>query len=109
MHANYVIQIVGQIIQNLWPNATKTLCTKYKVSKLGSVALLIIIWQTYDSAFSSDAAKTMKPSNVVFLIFMSIALFTFFLLISFFTSRLWLNKADTVAVCYCVPAKTPAS
>jgi len=79
------------------------------VGKLGSVALLIIIWQTYDQAFSSDALRTMKVSNVVFLVFMSITLFAFFLLLSLFTSKLWFGKADTVAICYCVPAKTPAS
>jgi sodium/bile acid cotransporter 7 len=96
-------------VQNIWPNATKTVCTKYKVGKLGSVALLIIIWQTYDQAFSSSALKTMKTSNVVFLVFMSTGLFAFFLVLAFFTSKIFFNKADTVAICYCVPAKTPAS
>jgi sodium/bile acid cotransporter 7 len=102
-------KIAGQLVQHFFPNATKTVCTKYKVGKLGSVALLIIIWQTYDQAFSSDALRTMKTSNVLFLIFMSIALFAFFLLLSLFTSKYLFNKADTVAICYCVPAKTPAS
>jgi sodium/bile acid cotransporter 7 len=83
-------------------------CSKYKVSKLGSVSLLIIIWQTYDSAFSSDALKNMKGSNAAFLVFMSLTLFALFLAVAFFTSRLWLGRADTVAVCYCGPAKTPA-
>jgi solute carrier family 10 (sodium/bile acid cotransporter), member 7 len=83
-------------------------CTKYKISKLGSVALLIIIWQTYDQAFSSDALRKIKTSNICFIIFMSIALFFTFLAISFSVSNLWLPRADTVAVCYCVPAKTPA-
>lgn len=95
-------------MQYLWPKATSTVCTKYKVGKLGSVALLIIIWQTYDQAFSSDALRTMKPSNIIFLVFMSTALFTLFLLLSLFTSKLLFSKADTVAICYCVPAKTPA-
>lgn len=31
-----------------------------------------------------------------------------YLAICFFTSILWLSKADTIAVVYCVPAKTPA-
>lgn len=96
-------------MQNIWPNATKTVCTKYKVGKLGSVALLIIIWQTYDQAFSSSALRTMKTSNIVFLVFMSTALFAFFLVIAFFSSKIFFNRADTTAICYCVPAKTPAS
>jgi solute carrier family 10 (sodium/bile acid cotransporter), member 7 len=95
-------------VQHFWPKATSTICTKYKISKLGSVALLIIIWQTYDQAFSSDALRTMKTSNVIFLVFMSLGLFTLFLLLSLFTSKILFSKPDTVAICYCVPAKTPA-
>jgi len=83
-------------------------CGTYKVSKLGSVALLIIIWQTYDQAFSSDALRKIKTSNILFIIFMSVLLFFTFLTITFFVSKLWLPRTDTVAVCYCVPAKTPA-
>lgn len=101
-------QLVGQVVQNLFPNGTKIVCTKYKVSKLGSVALLIIIWQTYDQAFSSKALQSVPGSNIAFIVFMSIALFSLFLLVSLLVSKLWMSRADTVAVCYCVPAKTPA-
>jgi sodium/bile acid cotransporter 7 len=101
-------QIAGQIVQYLFPNATKTVCTKYKVSKLGSVALLIIIWQTYDQAFSSNALQSVSGSNIAFVVFMSIALFSLFLVVSLLLSKLWMGRADTVAICYCVPAKTPA-
>jgi solute carrier family 10 (sodium/bile acid cotransporter), member 7 len=75
---------------------------------LGSVALLVIIWQTYDQAFSSDALRKIKTSNILFLIFMSITLFFIFLLVSFYVAKLWLPRADVVACCYCVPGKTPA-
>ena len=45
---------------------------------------------------------------MVFIVFMSIALFFIFLAVCFGTSLLWLPKADTISVCYCVPAKSPA-
>lgn len=78
------------------------------MSKLGSVALLVIIWSTYDQAFSTGAFDGVKSSNICFLVFMSIALFFLLLALSFFLSMLWLPKEDVVAVCYCGPAKTPA-
>jgi sodium/bile acid cotransporter 7 len=101
-------QIAGQIVQNVFPGPTKTVCTKYKASKLGSMALLIIIWQTYDQAFSSNALQELPASNIAFIVFMSIALFSLLLAVSLVTSKLWMGRADTVAMCYCIPAKTPA-
>jgi sodium/bile acid cotransporter 7 len=100
--------VAGQIIQNLFPKQTKYVFTRFKLSKLGSVCLLVIIWQTYDQAFSSGAFQSVKPSNIIFIVFMSIALFFIFLAVCFFTSILWLPRQDTISVCYCVPAKTPA-
>lgn len=95
-------------MQYLLPGPTKTVCTKYKASKLGSMALLIIIWQTYDQAFSSHTLKVLPGSNIVFLVFSSIALFTLMLVVSLVSARFWMGRADTVAMCYCIPAKTPA-
>jgi sodium/bile acid cotransporter 7 len=100
--------VAGQIIQNLFPKQTNYIFTRFKLSKLGSVCLLVIIWQTYDQAFSSGAFQSVKPSNIIFIVFISIALFFVFLAVCFFTSILWLPREDTISVCYCVPAKTPA-
>ena len=95
-------------MQHYLPGPTKTVCTKYKVSKLGSMALLIIIWGTYDQAFGSNAMRELPGNNITFLIFISIALFSLLLAVSLVTSKLWMGRADTVAMCYCIPAKTPA-
>lgn len=100
--------MAGQIIQNIFPKQTKYVFTRFRLSKLGSICLLVIIWQTYDQAFSSGAFLTIKASNVIFIVFISIALFFVFLAVCFFTSTLWLPRQDTISVCYCVPAKTPA-
>jgi sodium/bile acid cotransporter 7 len=104
----FLPMFVGQIIQNIWPEPTKNIIAKFKLNKLGSISLLVIIWQTYDSAFRSGAFTSIKGSNMVFIVFISIALFMIYLAVAFFTSILWLPKEDTIAVCYCVPAKTPA-
>ncbi|OCK77160.1 hypothetical protein K432DRAFT_384911 [Lepidopterella palustris CBS 459.81] len=99
---------VGQVVQNLFPRPTKTVFTKWKLSKLSSLALLTIIWQTFDQAFGSGAFASVKGDNIVFIVFMSIALFMLWLGVCFATSMLWLGKQDVIACCYCCPAKTPA-
>lgn len=99
---------VGQVIQHFLPKPTKTIMTQYKVSKLSSVALLVIIWSTYDKAFATKAFDTVPATNIILVVFSSIGFYALWLALSLFLSRLWLNKRDTIAVAYCIPAKTPA-
>lgn len=99
---------IGQVVQNLFPGQTKKVFTDWKFSKLGSLALLTIIWQTFDQAFGSGAFNSVKGDNIVFIIFISIALFILWLSVCFATSLMWLPKQDVIACCYCCPAKTPA-
>ncbi|MCJ1296294.1 hypothetical protein MMC34_007860 [Xylographa carneopallida] len=99
---------VGQLTLNLLPTLSHTLFTTYHLSKLGSLALLLIIWQTFDEAFSSGAFASVHGSNILFVVFISAALFAVWLAVCFVASIFWLPKADTVAVVFCVPSKTPA-
>lgn len=92
----------------MFPTATKKLFTEWKLSKISSFSLLIIIWQTYDQAFQTHAFESVRGNNMVFIVFISIAFYILFVLICVSTSLLWLEKEDTIAVAYCVPAKTPA-
>jgi len=104
----FLPMVVGQILQNAFPRPTKKIITRFKLNKLGSISLLVIIWQTYDGAFRSGAFQSVKGSDMVFTVFISIALFAIYLSVAFFSSIMWLPKEDSIAVCYCVPAKTPA-
>lgn len=101
-------QVVGQIIQNLFPKPTKKFFIDWKLNKIGSLSLLIIIWQTFDQAFESGAFQSLKASNMVFIVFISIAFYIIWTAICVLSSIPWLAKKDTIAVAYCVPAKTPA-
>lgn len=99
---------IGQITQNAFPRATQKVFVDWKLSKLGSWSLLVIIWQTFDQAFETGAFDSVKGSNMIFVIFMSIVFYATWTLTCFLLSRLWLSKEDTIAVAYIVPAKTPA-
>lgn len=81
---------------------------EWKLNKIGSLALLIIIWQTFDQAFETGAFTSVKPDNMIFIVFISITYYVLWTIICVSLSILWLGKEDTIAVAYCVPAKTPA-
>lgn len=101
-------QAVGQLCRNLFPNITKKVFIDWRLGKLSSLCLLVLIWQIFDQAFESRAFQTLKPSNVVFIVLISVCFYLLWTSICVFLSRLWLDKEDTIAVAYCVPAKTPA-
>lgn len=104
----FLPMFVGQVVQNVFPTQTKKVMSDWKLSKLGSLSLLVIIWQTFDQAFETRAFSSVKGDNMVFIVFISLAFYLLWLAISFWTSILWLPKKDVISVCYCVPAKTPA-
>ena len=101
----YVPLLVGQIVRNLFPKACKKIFVDLQFNKIGSICLLVVLWATYDQAFSSHSFDAVVASNKIFIVFISVALWIIFFAVSFFTSIIWLPREDAVSVCYCVPAK----
>jgi sodium/bile acid cotransporter 7 len=104
----FIPMAIGQVVKNLFPKPTEKVFVDWKMSKLASIALLTLIWQTFDQAFASGAFDSVKPSNIVFIVFVSIALYFIWLGLCFSTSIIWLPRKDTIACCYCCPAKALA-
>jgi sodium/bile acid cotransporter 7 len=104
----FIPMFVGQVVQNLFPKPTKKVFVDWKLMKLSSLSLLTMVWQTFDLAFHSGAFATIKPSNIVFLVFISISLHCIWLGLCFVTGTIWLPKKDVIACCYCTPAKALA-
>ncbi|KAF2202195.1 hypothetical protein GQ43DRAFT_414227 [Delitschia confertaspora ATCC 74209] len=105
----FLPMFVGQLIQNLFPKAIAAAFNeKYKLRKLSSLALLTLIWQTFDQAFRSGAFKSVESSNMIFIVFICIGLYFIWLGICFWTAIMWLEKKDVIACCYCAPAKALA-
>jgi sodium/bile acid cotransporter 7 len=96
------------VVQKLFPKQVKKVFFDWKIIRLSSVALLTLVWQTFDQAFQSGAFKTVKTSNIVFIVFICIALYMIWLAICFATSVIWLPKKDVISCCYCCPAKALA-
>lgn len=104
----YLPFFVGQVVRNINTKVVDTILVKYKVKKFSSVCLLLIIWQTFDQAFATNAFTSVPPSNIIFVVFMNIAFFLIWLLVCFVTSVPFMSKYDVISICYTVPAKTPA-
>lgn len=64
------------------------------------------MWQPFDSAFAVGAFDDVPPSNIVFLVLMSVALYAIWTVMCLGFSVPWLKKQDTVALAYTIPAKT---
>ncbi|KAF2440353.1 hypothetical protein P171DRAFT_99447 [Karstenula rhodostoma CBS 690.94] len=96
---------LGQLVQHLFPAPTRKVFVDWKLIKLSSIALLSLVWQTFDQAFRSAAFASVKPSNIIFIVFINIALYAIWLGICFAAATVWLDKRDVIACCYCCPSK----
>ncbi|RMZ69340.1 sodium bile acid symporter family [Pyrenophora seminiperda CCB06] len=96
----FLPMLLGQIVQRLFPKTTKKIFFDWKLLKLSSIALLTMVWQTFDQAFSSRAFEAVKPSNIIFIVFITIALYLIWLTICFTAASLWLPKKDVIAAGY---------
>lgn len=104
----YVPMLVGQVCISLFPNACHTIFVKYKMSKVSTLALLVLIWEALDNAFGSGAFADVKADNLIFVVFISFTLWLLWLTYSFVASFWWMSRPDVVSTLYCVPAKTAA-
>ena len=99
---------MGQIVQYFAPKLCKKVFVEWKLMKLSSISLLTLVWQTFDQAFQSHAFESVKKSNIIFIVFICVALYFMWTAICFTAAIVWLPKKDVIACCYCCPAKALA-
>lgn len=133
----FVPLFVGQVVQNLFNKQTKWVLTTFKLNKVGSFMLLLIMFQSFSTAFADHAFTSVSHVSIIFLCFFNLGIYLFFTVICFFYSRplfikryyseepnelssfsykwgyrlfrpFYYNRRDTVAVMLCGPAKTAA-
>lgn len=136
----FVPLAVGQIIQNILPKMTQTYTNflkKYHI-KLGAYMLLLIMFNSFSTAFKQEAFTDVSHACIIFVCFFDLGLYLFFTGICFLCARPYLllvifkekpvkgksskiyyhsyklfrpfyyNKRDTICLLYCGPAKTAA-
>lgn len=100
---------MGQIIRHFFTPQCDLVFKKYKVSKLGSVAILVILWATYDQAFASGAFSSLSSTDIIFLIFTLLGIWMAWFALGFgLATLLRYPRKDVIAITYCVAAKGPA-
>ncbi|OOQ88477.1 sodium bile acid transporter family protein [Penicillium brasilianum] len=114
---------VGQLIRWTWPDRTAWVIQKTKLPKLASACMLLLIWTTFSSCFATGALQSLSAQSIIFVVLFNIALYVALTGISFFSSRppkfllnhRWfqpilksLPPEETIAVCFCSPAKSTA-
>lgn len=104
----YLPMTVGQIVRWFFPKVVDKVFVQWKVGKFASIAMLALLWQTFDHAFGTKAFSSVKSSNMIFVVFITVVNYMIWLSISVALSTLWLDRRDTVAVAMCAPAKTLA-
>ncbi|KAJ8145678.1 hypothetical protein OY671_001257 [Metschnikowia pulcherrima] len=133
----FVPIFVGQVVQNIFPKQTKWCLTTFKLNKVGSFMLLLIMYQSFSTAFAQGAFTAVSHASIIFLVFFNIGIYLFFTVIVFLYSRplfilrlfptvptaessrsytwcykifrpFYYNRRDTVSMMLCGPAKTAA-
>ncbi|KAK9461898.1 SBF-like CPA transporter family-domain-containing protein [Lipomyces oligophaga] len=122
----FVPLFVGQVLRNIFKNFVVKYAAKFKINKAASICLVLILWSSFSSCFYSGAFKLMTPQTTALVMLQNLGLYFFYLGTTLVVTR-WshkirfqnkhldrvvdffrFNKRDTIAICYIVPAKTPA-
>lgn len=133
----FVPTFVGQLIQNIFPKQTKWFLTTFKVNKISSFCLILVMFSSFSTAFYQKAFESVPKASCIFLVFFNIGMYGFWTIICFFIARppfiLWIfptepnetssktyticykifrpfyyNRRDTITVMFCGAAKTAA-
>lgn len=133
----FVPLFVGQVVQNVFPLQTKWCMTTFRLSKVGLFMLLLIMFQSFSTAFAQNAFTSVSHASVIFLVFFNIGIYLFFTVLVYLYLRpyflvvllptvpnlqssktyrwcykifrpFYYNRKDTVSMMLCGPAKTAA-
>lgn len=133
----FVPTLVGQVVQNLFPQQTKWCLTTFYMNKVASFCLLLIMFSSFSTAFYQKAFESIPKASCVFLVFFNIGMYLFWTGICYCFARpffipllfrdeptdkssklytwsykifkpFYYNRSDTICVMFCGAAKTAA-
>ena len=133
----FIPLFVGQVLQNVFPKQVTWFLTTFKMNKVGSFCLLLIMWSSFSTAFHQHAFTSVSHVCIIFLCFFNVGIYLFFTAVCYVCARPWFilsifrlepdehsskcyticykifrpfyyNKRDTITVMLCGAAKTAA-
>ncbi|KAM0789530.1 hypothetical protein ACM66B_000345 [Microbotryomycetes sp. NB124-2] len=78
---------VGEVIQYIWPKQTKWTRTTFRLSKVGSVCLLLVIWATFSTAFAENVFEVLSGETIAFIVTVNVGLYLFHSILLFLLAR----------------------
>ncbi|EED22829.1 conserved hypothetical protein [Talaromyces stipitatus ATCC 10500] len=115
--------VIGQLIRWTWEKQVASMLQKLYINKLSTACMILLVWTTFSSAFATDSLEELTTQTVIFTVFFNVALYLFLTVVCFTLSRpphtlrktRWGKRVframppeETIAVCFCGPAKTTA-
>ncbi|GAA6008832.1 hypothetical protein JCM10207_001740 [Rhodosporidiobolus poonsookiae] len=88
VYSVYVPFVVGEAVQFVFPKKTKWALTTFRLSKVGSFCLLLVIWSSFSGAFYENAFEILTGEAVAFIVCTNIFLYILFTLFLFAVCRL---------------------
>ncbi|SCU91227.1 LAMI_0E05160g1_1 [Lachancea mirantina] len=133
----FVPLFVGQVLQNLFPEKVKWTLQKFRLNKVGSFCLLLIMFSSFSTAFYQHAFTSVSHISIVFIVLFNVGVYLFLTVICFVCARpffilklfpneptpesssaykiaykifrpFYYSRRDAVAILFCGPAKTAA-
>ncbi|SCU89346.1 LADA_0E14972g1_1 [Lachancea dasiensis] len=133
----FVPLFVGQVLQNVFPKQVTWTLQTFRLNKVGSLCLLLVIFSSFSTAFYQHAFTSVSGVSIVFIVLFNIGIYLFFSVLCFACARPWFipklfpeepsadsskvyaisyrffkpfyyNRQDTVTILFCGPAKTAA-
>lgn len=117
--------VVGQFIRWTWSEKTAWVLQRFRLAKLSTACLLLLIWSTFSSCFATNALQSLSAQSIAFIVLFNVALYLFLTAVCFYIScppkflsscpHPWakrvferISPGETIAVCFCGPAKSTA-
>ncbi|KAK7202771.1 putative sodium bile acid cotransporter, partial [Myxozyma melibiosi] len=122
----FVPLFVGQVLRFFFEKQVTWFALKFKINKFSQVFLILIMWSTFSSCFYTGAFDESSSQTTALVLMQNFGVYWFFLFVTLLITRgshklrfknkyldafvgfFRFNKRDTIAICYVVPAKTPA-
>lgn len=104
---------IGQIIHLLWTKQVTLIREKFYFTHLNSIALLLMIWAVFSTAFATRSFQTIHTKDLSMLILLDAILYILFSLLIFLIARFpcqsWqFSEKDTIPIMFCGSTKTLA-
>ncbi|GAA5851603.1 hypothetical protein JCM8547_001145 [Rhodosporidiobolus lusitaniae] len=84
----FIPLFVGEVLQFLFPKQVKWTRTTFRLGKVGTFCLLLVIWSTFSGAFYENAFEILSGEAVAFIVGTNVFLYLLFSLFLFAICRL---------------------